>query len=476
MKNVLLLLFSMVIMISCGKGPETVTVNADNSNLFSPTDSISAETETSEDEEFIHIKLGEIAKIESLDPLFATSNSEFRILNLVYDRLVKLHLDGNIGPALAKRWTVSNNSTQYTFHLRSDAFFHDSPVFEGNTGRKVVASDVKYIFERMAQANVPGFASRYFNDIRGFNAYQNENEYVKNPELRVINSIEGIRVRNDSTISFILKRPSGNFLTRLAHPRASVYPRENVPSSRATIQQAAGSGVFRFIQHENNSHLLTVNEDYFGQKPSINRLDVISGLSERDLFQEFASTNLHALIELSPSILTTVADSTGTLQSSIYKNYALQSPSVYSYYNLYYNRDSNQRQQAYHLLKSLNSDDLLSSPALGSISTYIPDSLTVNETDSVQLISTQTEHPFEMYLLNNLGPVANSLGYTFSMSPTYAINNITAFSTRPYSNARPILSWRAPLYILHHNSVSGIKIEAAPWNLDVSSIELNEVN
>lgn len=474
MKNLLLLFFSMLMAISCGKGPETVTVNADNSDLFSPADSISAETKISEDEEFIHIKLGEIAKIESLDPLFATSNSEFRILNLVYDRLVKLHSDGNIGPALAKRWTVSNDSAQYTFHLRSDAFFHDSPVFEGNTGSKVLANDIKYAFERMAHANVPGFAARYFNDIRGFSAFQSEQRYVKNPALRVISSIDGIRVRNDSTISFILNRPTGNFLQRLVHPRASVYPKESVPSSEGPIQQAAGSGAFRFIQHENNNYLLTANVDYFGQVPELNRLDFISGLSERNLFQDFANQNLHALIELSPSTLMTVADSTGALQSNIYQNYVLQSPTAFSYYYLYYNRNSNQRQQAYHLLQSSN--DLLNNPALGSVTTYIPDSLTVTETDSTQLISTHTQHPFEVYLLNNLGPKANSLGYTFSMSPTYALNNITAFTTRPYPNTRPILSWKAPLYILQHSTVSGIKIETIPWNLDISSIEINEVN
>lgn len=476
MKKLLLFLLPILMAISCGKGPETVSVKADNSELFGAADSIAAETDSLEEQEFVHIKLGEIAAIKSLDPLYATSNSEFRILNLIYDRLVKLNFDGSIAPALAKRWTVSNDSVQYTFHLRSDVYFHDSPVFEGNTGRKVVAADVKYIFERMAQANVPHFASVYFSDIRGFNAYQNEHIYVKNPELRVISSIDGIRVRNDSTISFILNRPSGNFLTRLAHPRASVYPKESVSASGAPIQQAAGSGAFRFIQQENNRHLLTINEDYFGQTPKINRLDFISGLSERDLFQEFAKLNLHALIELSPSTLMTVADSTGALQTDYYRDFVLQPASVSSYYHLFYNTASNQRKQAYHMIQSVNQRVVLSNPVLGSITKYIPDSFSVTEADSIQLISTHTQHPFEQYLLNNLAPQANSLGYTFSMSPTYAINNITTFTTRPYPITQPILSWKAPLYILHQKAVSGITIDAAPWNLDVSSIELSEVN
>lgn len=55
MKKLFLFLLSFLVITSCGKGPETVTVNPDNSELFTAPDS--ATVADSEDNEFIHIKL-----------------------------------------------------------------------------------------------------------------------------------------------------------------------------------------------------------------------------------------------------------------------------------------------------------------------------------------------------------------------------------------------------------------------------------
>lgn len=476
MKKLLLFLLPFCVFSSCGKGLETVTIQSDPSDLFTAPDTSNVETDAS-DENFVHIKLGEIAAIESLDPLFAFSNSEWRIINLIYQGLVELDKNGSLTPGLAKNWNVNDDSTQFTFYLKTDVYFHDSPVFESATDRRFVAEDVKYTFERMAYNDVPDFTAGHFEDIHGFSAFHNEQTYIKNPKRRVLNSIEGVQVRNDSTVSFVMNRPAPDFLARLAHPMASIYPREIVSSTGgAPIQQAVGTGPFRFLSKEENAHLLTSNNDNSKDVPHINRLDIISGQTERDLFQEFARNNLDVLLELGPSTLLTVADSTGTLLSSYHKSYALNHTAVSSKYRLYYNKNSGQSRQVMNIISSLEPQSLLTNTMLGNVSVNEVDTARTKDIDNDQLTVTQTLHPFEIFFLNNLAPKTNELGYTFSMQASYALSNETTFSTRPFPNTQPFLTWETPIYILSHNSVSGITIHHKPWNLDLSSLQLNRNN
>lgn len=475
MKKLFLFLLPFLVITSCGKGPETVTVNPDTSELFTAPDS--AAVAESDDDEFIHIKIGESAKINSLDPLFAESGSEWRAINLIYDQLIQLDENGDPAPGLAKRWAVNEDSTQFLFHLSTNTYFHDASVFDGNTGRKVVASDIKFIFDRMANGNVPNFVADHFKDILGFSVYHTEQTFIKDPDRRVYSTIEGIRVQNDSTVVFLMNSPAGDLLDRLAHPMASVYPRESVRSGNRPIQQAVGTGPFRFVQKEEDAHLLTLNENYSGDQPDIDRLDIISGLKERDLFQEFARTNLHALLELGPSTLLTVADSTGDLLDSYYQDYSLTNTGVTSEYPLYFNQNSGQSNQLNEALSSLGRRALLMNAALGTISIdSVETSGLSNTSEESQFVVSQTDHPFYMFLLNNAVPQFNQADYSFSMSASYAMPDKTTFSTLPYPNTELFLNWESPLYILTHSNVTGIKIDHHPWNLDLSELELNRSN
>ena len=89
MKKLFLYVLPFLLITSCGKGPETVTVRPDTSELFTAPDSAVSETET-DDDEFTQIKIGEPASINSLDPLFAESGSEWRAIHIIYETLVSL--------------------------------------------------------------------------------------------------------------------------------------------------------------------------------------------------------------------------------------------------------------------------------------------------------------------------------------------------------------------------------------------------
>jgi ABC-type transport system substrate-binding protein len=475
MKKTVLFLLPLLVFISCGKELETVTVKSDARDLLrAPSDS-AFNVPDPESDDFVQVRLGEIAKVESLDPLYASSNSEFRTTNLLYEGLTSLNSLGSPSPGLAKSWDVNSDSTRFIFNLRTNVYFHDSSVFEAGNGRRFRASDVSYIFKRMTDNNVPDFAADHFKDIRGFSAYHNEQTYIKDPTKRVLTSIEGIVVRNDSTIIFHMTKPASDFLERLAHPMAAIYAKESVPTI-GPIQKAAGTGQFSFIKKEGNAFLLTTNNDYRGFVPPISRLDIVSGLSEKDLYQQFAQGNLDALIELGISTLLTVADSTGNLTPSFANQYMLSKSAVSSSYDFYYNTSARQHTQVNNFLGVLQSQNFLQNNAIGTLTAYQADSTSTDNTDSRQLVISQTEHPYELFLLNKLAPKATEANYSFSMNASYAIADNVTFSTRPYPGTKKILSWKAPIYILSNNRVSGLEVKNEPWKLSLTSINVSGIN
>ncbi|RKY61332.1 MAG: hypothetical protein DRP96_03450, partial [Candidatus Neomarinimicrobiota bacterium] len=77
---------------------------------------------------------------ESLNPLFALSQSSRNIIGLIYSRLANLNADLNsFSPGLAHSWEVSEKQRQVVFHLRTDVTWHDGVPFS--------AQDVVRTFE-----------------------------------------------------------------------------------------------------------------------------------------------------------------------------------------------------------------------------------------------------------------------------------------------------------------------------------------
>ncbi|MDR9416687.1 MAG: ABC transporter substrate-binding protein [Gracilimonas sp.] len=471
-RNILILFAGALLWASCGPSLETTTVQTETSELLGNPDSVAVASD--DEEEFVQVSLGEIAPIHSLDPLFATSDSELRINNLVYEQLIGIDQFGNPVPELAKRWEVNEDSTQFIFHLRTDIYFHDSQVFGAGNGRRFIAEDVKFIFERMASDDVPAFTANRFSDIRGFNAYHREQTLIKDPSKRVIESIEGLRVRNDSTVVFFMSKPASDLLKRLAHPQASVYAKESIPEKPGAIQQAAGTGRFQLVKKDGNTIILTVNSDYRGVIPSLNRLDIVSGLEERDLYQDFARRDLDGLIEVSYPTLKTITDSTAQLIDQFTPMYQLLNSGVHTMHTVYFNRESGQAKQVNRLLRSLNTIHLLRSTNWGEVTLDTLEITGAYEQKSIeQFVATQNEHFNARMLFNNLASESAAKGFSFTMNASYAPTRFTTFTSLNYEGTIPVIQWQAPIFILLHRNISGVNIENSPWELDLTSIKVS---
>ncbi|PIZ05300.1 MAG: ABC transporter substrate-binding protein, partial [Flavobacteriales bacterium CG_4_10_14_0_8_um_filter_32_5] len=126
MKSQLFLtLFSIFLLFSCSNSSEN---SKDNLKIF---------------------RYNEAAGITSLDPAFSRNPENIWACNHLYNGLMQMDDNLAIKPSIATRWEISEDGTVYTFHLRNDVYFHDHKLFKDGKGRKVVASDFVYSFNRI---------------------------------------------------------------------------------------------------------------------------------------------------------------------------------------------------------------------------------------------------------------------------------------------------------------------------------------
>ena len=103
--------------------------------------------------------------ITSLDPAFARNQTIIWPVNQIFNGLVQIDDSLNILPCIAKSWEILENGTCYRFILRKDITFHDHPKFEDGKGRRVVASDVVYSFNRIIDPTIAPPGAWIFNNL-----------------------------------------------------------------------------------------------------------------------------------------------------------------------------------------------------------------------------------------------------------------------------------------------------------------------
>jgi len=190
----------------------------------------------------------------SLDPAVSSDVQSGEMVALLFDNLVQFDVNAGLEPGLAERWEVDATGTVYTFHLRSNARFHDGRAVNGRVVRT-----------SMLRALAPGSgAARVWPllPIKGAREYA----------AGAATTVPGIGVRDDSTVVFTLTQPLNLFPKLLARPVAAIVP---APTPPGFDQAPVGSGPWRFVSWSHDDALvLARNPAYWGDVPREDTLTV----------------------------------------------------------------------------------------------------------------------------------------------------------------------------------------------------------
>ena len=189
-------------------------------------------------------RYNESAGISSLDPAYSRNLENIWACNMLFDGLIRVDDSLRIQPAIARSWEIDSSGTSYTFHLRRHVRFHDHELFEGGQGRRVVAEDFVYSFERILDPSVSSPGVWVFAWLREEAPFE---------------------ALNDSTLRIHLRQAFPPFLGLLGMPYCSVVPREAVAHYGDDFRsRAIGTGPFRLhFWIENARLVLMKNGHYF---------------------------------------------------------------------------------------------------------------------------------------------------------------------------------------------------------------------
>lgn len=240
-------------------------------------------------------RYNESSGINTLDPAFAKDQATIWVANQLFNGLVQLDYDLNVKPSISNKWNISSNAKKYVFNLRKDVFFHDHKLFEGGIGRRVIASDFEYSFNRLLDKKNAAPGAWIFNNVDSFSA------------------------PNDSTFTINLKSPLPAFLSLLSMQYCSVVPKEIVEGENFH-RHPIGTGPFKFqLWKEGVKLVLRKNPKYFekdGEKqlPFLDAVSITFIKDKQSAFLQFLQGNLDFISGIDASYKDELLTNNGTLQ------------------------------------------------------------------------------------------------------------------------------------------------------------------
>lgn len=177
-----------------------------------------------------------------LDPHKQTAFSSLRLLELIYEPLVRLDAQLNVVPAIAASWSFSSDGKTLTFKLDPKAKFHN--------GAAVTSADVKASFARILDEKTGAATRANFT------------------------SIASIDTPDPETVVFNLSQPDAPILTAMTDINAAIVPASEI-AANSIGTKAIGSGPFELKEWDPNSkEILTANPDWAGGKVGVDEIDI----------------------------------------------------------------------------------------------------------------------------------------------------------------------------------------------------------
>ncbi len=208
--------------------------------------------------------------LTTLDPAFTRTQSEIWVASQMFEGLVEFNDQLESVPCLAKRWEISDSGKVYTFHLRTDVFFH--PLAEIEPGEKLKspakkfkAEDVVFSFRRVADPKTASPGAWIFNDKMDLRCFSS-NDSVPFPVVAL----------NDSTVQITLLKAFKPFIGILSMNYCYIVPNGINTSEFRT--HPIGTGPFMFRKWEDEVGVLLGRNPLYYRFENGQRLPYLDGV------------------------------------------------------------------------------------------------------------------------------------------------------------------------------------------------------
>lgn len=195
-----------------------------------------------------HLNLSS-GNLETLDPAFSKDLYKMWVAHMLYNTLVETDENLHLQPSLAKSWEVDASGLIYTFHLRTDVYFHDNEAFANGKGRKMQADDVMYSFSRIIDPKTASSGAWIFNER--------------------VDTIKPFSAINDSTVQIRLRQPFRPLPEMLSMPYCSIVPKEVTEKWGKDFRaHPCGTGPFQMKYWDENNILVLHKNPHYWEKDS----------------------------------------------------------------------------------------------------------------------------------------------------------------------------------------------------------------
>lgn len=169
---------------------------------------------------------------DSLDPNKAVAAGTKEVFFNMFEGLLKPDSDGNLIPAVASNYEISEDKLTYTFTIREGITFHD--------GTPVTVEDVKFSIDKCADTS------------KG------------DPLVPAFVNIAGTNILDDSTVEIVLKKADVDFPAYLATVNAAIIPASNTDADKVAI----GTGPYRFVSRSPQENFILEKYDGYWGEPA----------------------------------------------------------------------------------------------------------------------------------------------------------------------------------------------------------------
>ena len=186
------------------------------------------------------VVIGVVLEPPHLDPTAGAAAAIDEVVYAnVFEGLTRIGPAGEVMPALAASWEISDDGKVYTFKLHDGVKFHD--------GSDLTAEDVKFSLDR-ARA-----------------------EDSTNAQKGLFAQIDSVEAVDPTTVNVTLKQPQGSFLYNLGWGDAVIVAPESAEGNK---EKPIGTGPFKFDNWAKGSSITIVkNPDYWGEAVALDKAE-----------------------------------------------------------------------------------------------------------------------------------------------------------------------------------------------------------